>query len=66
MQSNINPGSGGCGVLAITRSLEEQLSPEQFVRISRSAIVNIGRIRELQPMLKVSTLSFLVTKNILP
>jgi len=34
------------------RSLEEQLSPEQFVRLSRSAIVNIERIKELQPMTK--------------
>jgi two-component system LytT family response regulator len=34
------------------RSLEEQLSPEQFVRVSRSAIVNIERIKELQPMVK--------------
>lgn len=34
------------------RSLEEQLSPEQFVRVSRSAIVNIERIKELQPMMK--------------
>jgi two-component system, LytTR family, response regulator len=34
------------------RSLEEQLSPAQFVRISRSAIVNIERIKELQPMMK--------------
>jgi two-component system LytT family response regulator len=33
-------------------ALEEQLSPEQFVRISRSAIVNIERIKELQPMMK--------------
>jgi len=33
-------------------SLEEQLSPEQFVRVSRSAIVNIDRIKELQPMMK--------------
>jgi two-component system, LytTR family, response regulator len=34
------------------RCLEEQLSPEQFVRVSRSAIVNIERIKELQPMAK--------------
>jgi two-component system, LytTR family, response regulator len=34
------------------RSLEEQLLPAQFVRISRSAIVNIERIKELQPMMK--------------
>ena len=34
------------------RSLEEQLSPAQFVRISRSAIVHIERIKELQPMAK--------------
>jgi two-component system, LytTR family, response regulator len=34
------------------RCLGEQLSPEQFVRVSRSAIVNIERIKELQPMTK--------------
>jgi two-component system LytT family response regulator len=34
------------------RSLEEQLFPAQFVRVSRSAIVNIERIKELQPMAK--------------
>jgi two-component system, LytTR family, response regulator len=34
------------------RCLEEQLSPEQFVRVSRSAIVNIECIKELQPMTK--------------
>ena len=34
------------------RALEEQLSPEQFVRVGRSAIVNIERIKELQPMMK--------------
>src|SRR5882724_1146660 len=33
-------------------SLEEQLSPTQFLRIGRSAIVNIERIKELQPMMK--------------
>jgi len=34
------------------RSLEEWLSPEKFVRVSRSAIVNIERINEIQPMAK--------------
>jgi two-component system, LytTR family, response regulator len=34
------------------RSLEEQLSAAQFMRISRSAIVNIERIKELQPLMK--------------
>jgi two-component system, LytTR family, response regulator len=29
--------------------VEQQLSPDQFVRVSRSAIVNIDRIREIQP-----------------
>ncbi|MCI0417454.1 LytTR family transcriptional regulator [bacterium] len=32
--------------------LEEELDPEQFVRISRSIIVNIDQIRELQPWLR--------------
>lgn len=31
-------------------SLEKRLSPEQFLRISRSTIVNVERIKELQPM----------------
>ena len=31
-------------------SLESRLDPEHFTRVSRSAIVNIGRVRELQPM----------------
>jgi two-component system LytT family response regulator len=30
-------------------SLEAQLDPKDFVRIHRSAIVNINRIKELQP-----------------
>jgi two-component system, LytTR family, response regulator len=34
------------------RALEEQLSPSQFLRVSRSTIVNIERIKELQPMMK--------------
>jgi two-component system, LytTR family, response regulator len=29
--------------------IERHLDPDQFVRISRSAIVNIDRIREIQP-----------------
>jgi two-component system LytT family response regulator len=32
------------------RALEEKLCPKSFQRISRSAIVNLTRIRELQPM----------------
>lgn len=31
-------------------SLEGQLSPEKFMRISRSTIVNMDRIKELQPL----------------
>jgi len=33
-------------------ALELQLDPDKFLRISRSAIVNLGRIKELQPMFK--------------
>ena len=32
--------------------LEAQLDPEKFLRISRPAIVNLDRIKELQPMFK--------------
>jgi two-component system LytT family response regulator len=31
-------------------SLESRLDPARFVRVSRSSIVNAGRVRELQPM----------------
>ncbi len=31
-------------------SLEEQLPPKKFMRISRSTIVNVDRIKELQPL----------------
>jgi len=31
-------------------SMEEQLDPEQFLRIHRSAVVNVARIRELRPL----------------
>ena len=31
------------------RELEARLDPRQFFRIHRSAIVNVSRIRELQP-----------------
>lgn len=33
-------------------ALEAQLDPEKFMRISRSAIVNLSRVKELQPMFK--------------
>ena len=31
-------------------ALERRLPPDKFMRISRSAIVNLERVRELQPM----------------
>ena len=33
-------------------ALETQLDPDKFFRISRSAIVNLDRVKELQPMFK--------------
>ena len=33
-------------------ALETQLDPEHFLRVSRSAIVNLDRVKELQPMFK--------------
>ena len=33
-------------------SLESQLPPDRFLRISRSVIVNAARVREMQPMFK--------------
>lgn len=42
-------------------SLESQLPPQRFLRISRSVIVNIEQIQELQPMFKGENL--VVLKN---
>ncbi|MFQ6047426.1 MAG: LytR/AlgR family response regulator transcription factor [Gemmatimonadales bacterium] len=36
-------------VRATMKEMEERLDPARFVRIHRSAIVNLGRVRELQP-----------------
>jgi two-component system LytT family response regulator len=33
-------------------ALEEKLDPRGFIRVSRSALVNAGRIKELQPLFK--------------
>jgi two-component system LytT family response regulator len=43
------------------RSLESKLCPKTFQRISRSAIVNLERIKELQPMGKGEYVVFLTT-----
>ena len=42
-------------------ALESNLPPERFLRISRSVIVNISRVQELQPMFKGE--SVVVLKN---
>ena len=42
-----------CHILRETlNALESQLNPEHFLRVSRSAIVNLDHIKELQPMFK--------------
>ena len=45
----LHVGRAGHLVHTSMNTLEKALDPERFVRIHRSAIVNIGRIRELQP-----------------
>ncbi len=42
-------------------SLESHLPPQRFLRISRSVIVNLGQIKELQPAFKGENL--VVLKN---
>lgn len=40
----------GCHLLQATmNTMEATLDPEMFLRIHRSLIVNVGRIKELQP-----------------
>ncbi len=47
-------------------SLESQLPPQRFLRISRSVIVNIEQIKELQPMFKGENLVLLKTGKSYP
>jgi two-component system LytT family response regulator len=48
------------------RSLESHLPPQRFLRISRSVIVNIDQIQELQPMFKGENLVVLKNGNRYP
>jgi two-component system, LytTR family, response regulator len=43
-------GSDAHTVRMTMKTLESSLDPEQFVRIHRSLIVNIERVRELRPL----------------
>ena len=47
-------------------SLESHLPPRQFLRISRSGIVNIDQIQELQPMFKGENLVVLKNRKSYP
>jgi two-component system LytT family response regulator len=47
----IHAGSAGHLIHVTMSALEKSLDPEVFVRIHRSVIVNVRRIRELQPLM---------------
>lgn len=47
---NLHVGADSHLLRETMASIEERLDPAQFLRISRSTIVNIERIKELQPM----------------
>lgn len=46
---NLHAGSEAYVLRESMKNMETRLDPELFVRIHRSAIVNVNRIRELQP-----------------
>ena len=46
---NLHAGSESYVLRESMKNMETRLDPELFVRIHRSAIVNVNRIRELQP-----------------
>jgi two-component system LytT family response regulator len=48
----VNAGKESHILRETLNSLEKQLDPEKFLRVSRSAIVNLDRAKELQPMFK--------------
>ena len=47
---NLHVGNESCLLRETMTSIEARLSPEKFLRISRSAIVQVDRIKELQPL----------------
>ncbi|HET7873383.1 MAG TPA: LytTR family DNA-binding domain-containing protein [Terriglobales bacterium] len=49
---SVNVGKQGYILRQSLNALEKQLDPEQFLRVSRSTIVNLERVKELQPMFK--------------
>jgi two-component system, LytTR family, response regulator len=49
---SVNVGKEGHILRESLNALEKQLDPENFLRVSRSAIVNLDRVKELQPMFK--------------
>jgi two-component system, LytTR family, response regulator len=48
----VNAGKESHILRETLNALEKQLDPEKFLRVSRSAIVNLDRVKELQPMFK--------------
>jgi two-component system LytT family response regulator len=48
----INAGKESYILRETLNALETQLDPETFLRVSRSAIINLDRVKELQPMFK--------------
>jgi len=49
---SVNTGKASHILRESLNGLEKQLDPEKFLRVSRSAIVNLDRVKELQPMFK--------------
>jgi len=49
---SVNVGKESHILRETLNALEAQLDPEKFLRVSRSAIVNLDRVKELQPMFK--------------
>lgn len=48
----VNAGKDSHILRETLNALDKQLDPEKFLRVSRSAIVNLDRVKELQPMFK--------------
>ena len=49
---SVNVGKDSHILRETLNTLAKQLDPEKFLRVSRSVIVNIDRVKELQPMFK--------------
>jgi two-component system LytT family response regulator len=62
----VHAGASAVTIRATLTALAEQLDPRQFARVHRSAIVNLARVREVQPWFRGDYVVILADGNRVP